>query len=220
MADTVVTASTRSSLERRIGGARAGSAGSVWYIGPAGDRLLRYLDPEARRGRRNYREPSRHFVDHTLAIAELAVQAVEAARRGVVEVLRIDTEPASWQPSVSRHGTAQWLKPDLRLVTATADDEFHWFVEADMATEHLPVILRQCAAYEAFRASGRYQAAHGLFPAVLWVAPTPARAAAIRAAVAASAAAGGLDAALFQVCTAADFGSVAGLDREAEVSGV
>ena len=129
-------------------------------------------------------------------------------------MLRIDTEPASWQQSLSRHGTAQWLKPDLRLVTATADDEFHWFVEADLATEHLPVILRQCAAYEAFRATGRYQAEHGLFPAVLWVTPTPARAAALRAAVAASAASGGLDSALFLVCTADEFGAVAGLSRE------
>lgn len=31
-------------LERRIGGARAGSAGFVWYVSPAGERLLRTLD--------------------------------------------------------------------------------------------------------------------------------------------------------------------------------
>lgn len=196
-------------LERRIGGARAGSAGSVWYVGPAGDRLLRDVDPEARSGRRNYREPSRHFVEHMLAIAELAIQVVEASRRGAVEVLRIDTEPASWEQSLSRHGVAQWLKPDLRLVTATAEEEYHWFVEADLATEHLPVILRQCSAYQAFRATGRYQAVHGVFPAILWVTPTPGRAAAIRAAVAAGAAPGGLDAALFQVCTADEFRAIA-----------
>ena len=162
-------------LERRIGGVRAGSAGFVWYLGPSGERLLQTLDPSAVGGRHNYREPSRHFVEHTLAIAELAVQTIEAERAGDLEVLELQTEPASWQQSLSRFGTTQTLKPDLRLVTASGDYEQHRFVEADMATEHLPVILRQCAAYQAFRATGRYQAAHGLFPAVLWVTPTPAR---------------------------------------------
>jgi len=66
----------------------------------------------------------------------------------------------------------------------------------------LPVIVRQCQAYEAFRATGRYQAAHGLFPAVLWVTPTEARAAAIRAAVGRTA---GLDPALFRVCPASEY---------------
>lgn len=186
-------------LARRIGGVRAGSAGTVWYIGPAGERVLSSVDTNMPSGRRNYREPSRHFVDHTLAIAELAVQTVEAGRRGHVEVLELDTEPASWQQSLSPLGVAQMLKPDLRLVTVCGDYEEHWFIEADMASEHLPVILRQCAAYEVFRASGRYQAAHGLFPVVLWVTPTEARAAAIRAAVGRTA---GLDPVLFRVCPA------------------
>ena len=192
-------------LQRRIGGVRAGSAGFAWYLGPAGERLLRAADPAtARPGRRNYREPSRHFTDHTLAIAELAIQALEAAREegSDFEVLDLQAEPASWQQSLSRHGTAQTLKPDLLLVTASGDYEHHWFIEADMATEHLPVILRQCAAYEAYRATGRYQAENGLFPAVLWVTPAPARAAAIRAAVAATR---GLDPALFRACPAAGY---------------
>jgi len=159
-------------LDRRIGGVRAGSAGFVWYLGPAGDRVLQSLDHSRGPGRRNYREPSRHFVEHTLAIAELAVETIEAGRHGDVEVLELQTEPASWQQSLSQFGTLQTLKPYLRLVTARGDYEEHWFIEADLASEHLPVIVRQCKAYEAFRATGRYQAAHGLFPAVLWVTPT------------------------------------------------
>ncbi len=190
-------------LQRRIGGARSGSAGFVWYLGPAGERVLQTISPRAeRRGRRNYREPSRHFTEHTLAIAELAVQTIEAGRHGDIEVLKLQAEPASWQQSLSRFGTMQVLKPDLLVVTASGDYEHHWFIEADLDSEHLPVIVRQCAAYEAFRATGRYQAAHGLFPAVLWVTPAPARAAAIRAAVAATA---GLDPALFWACTAAEY---------------
>uniref|UniRef100_UPI002628120E replication-relaxation family protein n=1 Tax=Ferrimicrobium sp. TaxID=2926050 RepID=UPI002628120E len=155
--------------------------------------------------RRNYREPSRHFVEHTLAISELAVATLEAGRQGAFEVLTIQGEPASWQQTLTGFGTTLTLKPDLRLVTASADYEHHWFIEVDMATEHMPVIMRQCAAYEAFRTTGQYQATHGLFPAVLWVVPGLARAQAIRAALAAT---GGLDPALFRVCTSEEYLSV------------
>lgn len=197
------------SLERRIGGVRAGSAGFVWYVGPAGERILQSLEPPVISGRRNYREPSRHFVEHTLAISELAVQSIEAGRNGDIEILEVQAEPASWQQSLSRFGTTLTLKPDLRLITASGDYEHHWFIEVDMASEHMPVIVRQCIAYEAFRATGRYQATHGLFPAVLWVVPGVVRAQAIQAAVAATA---GLDPVLFRVCTTEGYlGVVTGL---------
>lgn len=198
-------------LQRRIGGARAGSAGFVWFVGPAGERLVRAVNPQESPSRRNYGEPSRHFVEHTLAIAELAVQTIEAGRRGLLEILELQTEPGSWQRSLSPFGTTQTLKPDLRIVSALGDYEEHWFIEVDMASEHLPVILRQCAAYEAFRATGRYQAAHGLFPAVLWVAPSPARAAAVRGAVGRTK---GLSGDLFGVCTTTEYlGVVTGQNR-------
>jgi hypothetical protein len=162
-------------LQRRIGGARSGSAGFVWYIAAGGERLLQALDPANQRGRRNYREPSRHFVEHTLAIAEIAVATIEASRRGDIELLEVQTEPASWQTSLSRFGTVQTLKPDLQLVTASGEYEHHWFLEIDMASEHLPVIVRQCLAYQAHRATGRYEAEHGIYPAVVWVVPTEQR---------------------------------------------
>lgn len=188
-------------LRRRIGGARAGSASYVWYLGPAGDRLLAHQKPGTQTGRRNYREPSRHFVDHTLAVAELAVRAIEAGRAPEFDVLSVEAEPSSWQASLSPHGTTTWLKPDLRLVTATGEFEDHWFIEADLATEHLPVIVRQCQAYQTFRTTGRYQTEHGLFPAVLWVTPTTARADALRTAIARHDKASTDETALFQVCT-------------------
>ncbi len=185
------------SLQRRIGGARAGSAGFVWYVGPAGERLMQLIEPTAPGGRRNYRELSRHFVDHTLAVADVAVRIIQAERHGELELLELQTEPSSWQPFLSRFGTTQILKPDLRIMTAQSDFENHWFIEVDLASEHMPVIMRQCTVYEAFRATGRYQATYGLFPAVVWVCPTVARAEAIQAAVAATA---GLDPALFTAC--------------------
>lgn len=185
-------------LARRIGGARSGSAGFVWYLGAAGERVLSHRDPTAHAPRRNYREPSRHFVDHTLAVAELAVQTVEASRAGRFEVIAIETEPANWRQSLSPQGTAVWLKPDLHLITANDDFEHHWFIEVDLATEHLPVIIRQCTAYQAYRATGRYQATYGLFPAVLWVTPAQSRSGSIKAATGPQ---NGLDGELFQVAT-------------------
>lgn len=189
-------------LDRRIGGVRAGSSGNVWFVGAAGERVLNALAPTKTRSRSNYGEPSRHFVEHTLAVAEAAVQAIEASRRGALELLLLEAEPTSWQQSLSAQGTMQWLKPDLHLITASDEFEHHWFIEIDLATEHLPVIVRQCQAYQRFRASGAYQAAHGLFPAVLWVVPGEARKAAVRSAVGRTAA---LSGELFQVCTTTEY---------------
>ncbi|EQD70176.1 hypothetical protein B1A_06434, partial [mine drainage metagenome] len=58
-----------------------------------------------------------------MAISELAVRTVESERQGDLEVLEVQAEPASWQQSLSRFGTALTLKPDLRLVTASDDYE-------------------------------------------------------------------------------------------------
>lgn len=185
-------------LQRRIGGVRAGSSGYVWYLGAAGERVLQALQPDIERGRRNYREPSRHFVEHTLAIAEVAVRAIEGSRRGNFELLELQTEPASWQHSLSSFGTAQTLKPDLRLVTASGDFEHHWFLEIDLATEHLPVIVRQCLAYQSHQATGRYQAKHQLYPLVVWVVPTEQRRRQLETGIAAES---GLDPQLFTVVT-------------------
>lgn len=175
------------SLQRRVGGARAGSAGYVWHLGPAGERLLHAIAHDDRnqreatsRGRHGYREPSRYFVDHTLAVTDLAVRATEAASAGAFELLAVQPEPGSWQPSMTPAGTIAQLKPDLLLVTAAGEFEDHWFLEADLATEHAPAILRQSQAYQTHRATGQYQNLHGTYPLVVWVAPDERRATQLR----------------------------------------
>jgi hypothetical protein len=173
-------------LARRIGGVRRGSAGLVWHLAPLGERLQSLRRGQPLR-RRRVSEPSRHFVAHTLAVADLAVEINQAAHSRQFEVLRLETEPANWQPSLTSAGVATWLKPDLLVTTAANGYEQHWFLETDLDTEHLPVIRRQNQAYQTHRSSGRYQAEHGVYPVVLWVAPTERRAAAIRRAVGADA---------------------------------
>ena len=168
-------------LERRIGGVRHGSQGYIWQLTSTGDHLLRHLRGEP--GRTRYIEPSRLFTEHTLAIADLAVALHAAAGHAALELLELETEPNCWREYVGPHGIPEILKPDLFAVTATGEFEDHWFIEADQGTEHLPQILTKCAGYTRYEASGIEQHRTGVFPAVLWVANTPERAAAIARAI-------------------------------------
>ncbi|MHB9149803.1 MAG: replication-relaxation family protein [Thermoleophilia bacterium] len=166
-------------LDRRIGGLRAGSASFVYGVSPLGYRLLH--DEEGPRRRRH--EPSAHFLDHTLAIAQLAVDLQTAARQGVVELLTIETEPNCWRSFSRGLAGPETLKPDLALSFALGDYEHRWFVELDMGTTSAPAVVRKCRLYHDYWATGIEQDRHGLFPKVLWLTPTEARAVKVRQAV-------------------------------------
>lgn len=188
-----------SSLERRIGGVRKGSASYVWQLTATGERLLRATRGEA--GRRRFLEPGLTFVNHTLAVNDIAVGLLEASRAAKgFAVDHLITEPKNWRSYLGPHGETRWLKPHLYVVTVHEDDEGeyeeHAFLEMDLGTEHLPRIQTKCRAYVAYQATGAYQAACGLFPAVVWLSPNPARRAALRAAVSATK---GLPGGLFRV---------------------
>jgi hypothetical protein len=187
-------------LARRIGGVRAGSSGIVWQLGSTGDRLLRTM--HGQKHRRRYVEPSPAFTAHTLAVANLVVRLHELQDQHASEVVSVQTEPSCWRSFVGPHGTTEWLKPDLYVVTASGDYEDHWFFETDLATEHPPVVVRKAKVYQRYAATGAHQARHGLFPAVVWVVPDSARRAALDAAVASEAA---LQPGLFRVVTTGQF---------------
>ena len=150
-------------LERRIGGVRAGSASFVYAIGPVGQRLLGRNEP-----RKRFREPSTTFAIHTLAIGGVVTELTIRSRSGQFEVIQMQAEPACWRTTVNGvvSGT---LRPDLFVSVGADDYEYRWFVEVDLGTEHLPTLLRKCQAYEAYYRTGREQAAHGVFPRVLWL---------------------------------------------------
>ena len=63
------------------------------------------------------------------------------------------------------------VRPDLFVAVAAGDFEHHWFVELDMGTETIGRRLTKCAQYEAYYRSGSEQAAHDLFPRVVWAVP-------------------------------------------------
>lgn len=182
-------------LERRIGGQEHGSALTIWQLGYSGERYLRQRRGETARAQ--YLEPGRQFASHMLAIAEVAVMLGEHAGAGWFEILDLATEPACWR-TFTAGSSAITLKPDLFVVTADHTTETHSFIEVDLGTEHLPAVLRKCRTYQRYYRAGEEQARHGLFPAVVWLVPTTARARAIQDAIKA---ARDLDADLFWITT-------------------
>jgi hypothetical protein len=173
-------------LERRVGGARKGSASYIWQLAATGERLLRLTRGQAHR--RRFMEPGATFVNHTLAVNEVAVSLLEADRtRPGFIVDELTTEPRNWRSFLGPSGETRWLKPDLTVVTVLTEenDEFeeHAFLELDLGTEHLPRIRNKCQIYAAYAATGAYQADHGLFPAVIWISPDKRRRAALAATI-------------------------------------
>ncbi|MGH4012989.1 MAG: replication-relaxation family protein [Pseudonocardiaceae bacterium] len=197
-------------LARRIGGVRAGSSAITWQLGSTGERLLRTM--HGQNHRRRYIEPSPVFVAHTLAVAEFAITIQELQDQGAIELVSLETEPTCWRSFVGPHGALEWLKPDLFVITASGEYEDHWFLEADLATEHPPVVVRKAKVYQRYAATGAHQARHGLFPAVAWVVPDTARQGPLQAALAADKA---IQPGLFRVVTTGEFrGLITGGDPE------
>ncbi len=171
-------------LERRIGGNRHGSAAFIWCLDVVGERLTRTEGQP----RRRFHEPSYQFLAHTLALTETHVQLVEAERAEHFALSCVEVETEAWRTFVAPYGGTTMLKPDLMLTISTLEYQDHWYLEVDLATESLPVLLRKCRTYEEYRRTGRAQAEHGVFPRVLWVMPTHARIGRLKAAIEAEAA--------------------------------
>lgn len=153
-------------LDRRVGGVRAGSAGHCYVLGYRGQRLA-YPDRRAR----SSLTIGERFVAHALDVGELAVAAVEADRAGEFELLELQPEPAVWRHYVGRTGSAEVLKPDLFMSVGIGDAEHRWFIEVDRATESLTRIEVKCRQYLDYLRTGREQERHGVFPKVLWTVP-------------------------------------------------
>ena len=167
---------------------------------------LKIPDRVPQSARRRYGEPSLAFLSHTLAVADLAVTMHELDRSQPIELLKVEAEPECWRSFLSPHGARAWVKPDLFAITAGSDYEQHWFIEADNATEHAPVIARKATAYRQYAASGIHQREHGLFPAVAWIVPDAKRQQGIRTVLAGEPSLAELvKAGLFHVLTTSQF---------------
>lgn len=152
-------------LDRRIGGVRAGSHGLIYHVDVVGDRLR---ERRHRQGRLRY-EPTTRFVSHRLAVADAHVALIQADRDSLLELVDSAVEPATWRRFIGIGAARRTLKPDLYAETATTDDLVRaWFIEIDLGTEHLPTLLTKCREYEAYRQTGIEQDRDGAFPLVVW----------------------------------------------------
>lgn len=159
-------------LDRVVGGQRAGSRGFLYSVGPAGARLLdRGWGLHVKRLQR----PSVRFVAHTLAISELIVGLHETDRDGRIDLLEVQTEPQSWRGFLGFMGASQTLKPDLLARIGIGAFEDRWFIEIDMNTHGRSALLAKAKRYLAYYRTGHEQAESGVFPRVLWTAPSSRR---------------------------------------------
>ena len=168
-------------LERRVGGHPHGSAAYIWHLDAAGERLTRKKSAP----RRRYADPAWPFLEHTLQITDTATTLYELAAEGDIEVAELQVEPDAWRSFLTPRGRTAILKPDLFATISSADYDDHWYLEIDRGTESLPVLLQKCRTYAAYKATGRAQAEHGVFPRVLWIVPTQRRAQRLTTAIAA-----------------------------------
>ncbi len=183
-------------LDRRLGGVRAGSDSYVWRVGRTGDRLLQMADGHGARARR--KEPSLHYLQHCLAIADTYLTLLVAHRARLLELVRSDTEPATWRSYLGPGGERLTLKPDLYTVTASGEYEDAWAIEQDLGTESIPTLLGKCRQYEAYRRTGLEQQQAGIFPLVVWIVPSQRRAERLTEAIDG---ARSLDRSLYRICT-------------------
>jgi len=159
-----------STLNRRIGGVRAGSAGLVYALDVAGQRVLRLLDEQDEAPARRPWTPGLPFLAHTLAVAELYVQLREAERAQQVELLTFLAEPAAWQRTASL-GT---LKPDAYTLLAGGQFEDAWWIEVDNATESRATLRRKLNLY-LLAAQAGVAGPHQILPRVLVTVPDQRR---------------------------------------------
>jgi hypothetical protein len=166
-------------LARRIGGVRAGSAGSVYRLGAVGERLLRYWQGTDAPARAARHEPGQLFVRHTTAIVEVYVRLREAERDGALELLSFEPEPASWRRFAGPGGGTRTLKPDAHAVIGLGEYEDRYFLELDCGTEGSGALNSQAQTHLTYFRSGVEQNAHGVFPRIVWITTTERRAALI-----------------------------------------
>lgn len=162
-------------LEQQIGGSRGGSSSFIWHLTEAGVKLLHLHGGDTQLPRKRFLEPSLTHVNHTLAIAECYVCLVELCRfHPQLRLASTEFEPICWR-SFSYRNRPLSVKPDLFAITESGDYEDRWFIEIDLATEALPVIVRKCERYLRYYQTGKEQKQQGVFPVVLWVVPDQQR---------------------------------------------
>jgi protein involved in plasmid replication-relaxation len=157
---------------RRRGGVGGGSAVLVYSVGVAGAKLL------ARRGLhlRRLGAPGSHYVNHTITCTGVVVDLYAAHQRGDLDLIEVQQEPQSHRAFLGPWGARLWVRPDLFVRVGVGALEDRWFVEVDLATEHVGTLLTKAKRYLSHYRSGSEQSQFGIYPRVLWLVPDDRRA--------------------------------------------
>jgi protein involved in plasmid replication-relaxation len=162
-------------LRRRIGGVRAGSAGHVYTLTPTGHRVLATLTGQPCPSHvKKPATPGALFLSHALEISDIYVRLIEASRNHTVTMSRFDSEPHCWQPT----GHNDYLKPDAYCVLSTTTHRDCWWLEVDQDTESLPRIRAKARNYLDYLTTGGL-GPDGVPPRILFSAPGSQRVQAI-----------------------------------------
>lgn len=156
-------------LNRQIGGRRSGSAGYVYYLGLAGQRIAQEREWQPKRRVRRSLTPGLMFLQHALQVAELHTQLVESDRAGRFELLELNAEPSCWRSFDGISSQRSTLKPDSYVRLGLGDYEDSYFLEVDRSTEGSRALERQLQLYIAYAQSGNEQIKRAVFPRVLWL---------------------------------------------------
>jgi hypothetical protein len=166
-------------LPRAVGGVHSGSAGFIYRLSSAGQRLAIKRGWQAGHGRWRSHVPGMLFLAHALKVAELHTLLIEANRAGRLELLALEAEPVCWR-KYGAAGEQRTLKPDSYLQLGIGDYEDSYFIEIDMGTEGSRAVDSKLAQYVAYAASG---SARVVIPKALWLVPDPERAEAVNACI-------------------------------------
>jgi hypothetical protein len=163
-------------LQRQIGGVRAGSAGHVYTLTPIGHHVLATLTgqpcpPHTKKPT----TPGALFLSHALAISDMYVRLTTATRDHPATLSCFVTEPACWQAI----GHGDYLKPDAYCVLSTTTHRDCWWLEIDQATESLPRIRAKSRTYLDYLTHSGV-GPDGVPPRVLYTTPHTPRADAIK----------------------------------------
>jgi Replication-relaxation len=162
-------------LPRQVGGVRRGSAGAVFALDVAGQRLTDGTGPA--HGYKVQRPwlPGPATLAHALGIAEVVTRLVEGERAGLVRLVAYETEPHCWRHFLGRGGGRETVKPDAYLHLGIDGYADHWFIEYDRGTQSPRTLGRKAEQYRRYWATGRELHRLGVHPRTLFVVEDPAR---------------------------------------------
>lgn len=146
----------------------------IWHLTEAGYRLLT-LDTEPEDKRRRFIEPTTSSIRHTIAVAECQLQFREICKaESQLSLHRMEMEPECWR-IFQKDGKSISLRPDLYAETLCGEYRERWFIEMDLDTETVPVVIEKCRRYHQYYLTNKEQVATGKFPVVMWIVPSARR---------------------------------------------